>query len=74
VKSGTDRGHKLIYIYQARSIVSNYISTIRRRGWMDIIKMDLSALEWGCMDTIDLSQDRDMLKVLVNTVINLRVP
>jgi hypothetical protein len=29
---------------------------------------------WGGMDWIDLAQDRDQCKALVNTVMNLRVP
>jgi hypothetical protein len=29
---------------------------------------------WGGMDWIDLAQDRDQWKVLVNTIMNLRVP
>jgi hypothetical protein len=41
-----------------------------RRGWVDIIKMDLM----GGMDWIDLAQDRDQWRALVNTVLNLRVP
>jgi hypothetical protein len=41
---------------------------------MDNIKMDLREIGWGCMDWIDLAQDRDNWKVLVNTVMNLRVP
>jgi hypothetical protein len=45
-----------------------------RRRWMDIIKMDLREIEWGGMDWIDLAQNRDRWRVLVNTVMNLRVP
>jgi hypothetical protein len=30
-------------------------------------------LRWGGMDWIDLAQDRDQWRVLVNTVMNLRV-
>jgi hypothetical protein len=42
--------------------------------WVDNLKMDLS--EIGCfgMDWIDLAQDRDQWRALVNTVLNLRVP
>jgi hypothetical protein len=45
-----------------------------RRRWVDNIKMDLR--ETGCdgMDWIDLAQDRDQWRALVNTVMNLRVP
>jgi hypothetical protein len=45
-----------------------------RRRWLDNIKMDLSDIEWGGMDWIDLAQDRDQWTALVNTVMNLRVP
>jgi hypothetical protein len=41
---------------------------------VDDIKIDLREVGWGGMDWIDLAQDRDQWKVLVNTVINLRVP
>jgi hypothetical protein len=36
--------------------------------------MDLTKIEWDGMDWIDLAQDRDQWKALVNAVINLRVP
>jgi hypothetical protein len=38
------------------------------------IKMDISETGWGDMDWIDLAQDRDQWKAVVNTVMNLRVP
>jgi hypothetical protein len=44
-----------------------------RRGW-DNIRMDLREIGWGGMDWIDLAQDRDQWRALVNTVMNLRVP
>jgi hypothetical protein len=45
-----------------------------RRRWVDVIKMDLR--EIGCygMDWIELAQDKDQWRALVNTVMNLRVP
>jgi hypothetical protein len=45
-----------------------------RRRWEDNIKMDLREVGWGGMDWIDLAQDRDRWRALVNTVMNLRVP
>jgi hypothetical protein len=44
-----------------------------RRGWVDIIKVDLRKIGWDGMDWIYLAQDRDQCRALVNTVMNLRV-
>jgi hypothetical protein len=38
------------------------------------MKLDLKEIGWDGMDCIDLAQDRDKWKALVNTVMNLRVP
>jgi hypothetical protein len=46
----------------------------QRRRWVDNIKMDLREVGWDSRDWIYLAQDRDRWRVLVNTVINLRVP
>jgi hypothetical protein len=45
-----------------------------RRRWVDNIKMDLIQIGWNGMGWIDLTQDRDQLRSLVNTVMNFRVP
>jgi hypothetical protein len=41
---------------------------------LDNIKVDLREIGWGDMDWIDLAQDRDQWRALVNTVLNLWVP
>jgi hypothetical protein len=46
-----------------------------RRRWEDNIKMDhLWEIGFGDVDWIHLAQDRDRWRVLVNTLMNLRVP
>jgi hypothetical protein len=45
-----------------------------RRRWVDNIKMDLREIGWDGVDWIELDQDRDQWRTLVNTVMNLRVP
>jgi hypothetical protein len=45
-----------------------------RCRWVDNIKMNLRERGWGDMDWIDLIEDRDQWRALVNTVMNLRVP
>jgi hypothetical protein len=41
---------------------------------VDNIEMDLGDVERDGMDWIDLTQDREKWRALVNTVMNLRVP
>ena len=45
-----------------------------RRRWEDNIKMDLQEMGYGVMDWIELAQDRNRCRALVNAVINLLVP
>jgi hypothetical protein len=45
-----------------------------RRKWVKNIKMDLRDIEWDGMDWIDLAEDRDQWRALVNTTMKLRVP
>jgi hypothetical protein len=44
-----------------------------RRRLEDNIKMNLQGVGFWGMDWIDLTQDKDSWRALVNTVINLRV-
>jgi len=44
------------------------------RRWEDNIKMDLQEVECGGMDWIELAQNRDRGRELVNKIKNLRVP
>jgi hypothetical protein len=44
-----------------------------RRRWVDNIRMDLREIGWNGMDWINLAQDREKWKALVNTVMNLQV-
>jgi hypothetical protein len=41
-----------------------------RHKWVDSIKMDLREIGW---DGIDVAEDREQWRALVNMVINLRV-
>jgi hypothetical protein len=45
-----------------------------RRRWADNIKIDLREIGWDGRDWIEMAQDRDQWRALVNTVMNLRVP
>ena len=45
-----------------------------RHRWEGNIKMDLQELGCEGMDWIELTQDRDRWRALVNAVMNLRVP
>ena len=47
---------------------------IPRRRWEDNIKMDLQEVGCGAMEWIELAQDRDRWRTLVNAVMKLRVP
>ena len=45
-----------------------------KHRWEDNIEMDLQEVGCGGMGWIELAQDRDRWRALVNAIINLRVP
>jgi hypothetical protein len=45
-----------------------------RPRWEDNIKMNLQEVGYGGMDWIELAHDRNRWRVVVNAVMNLRVP
>ena len=44
-----------------------------RRRWEDNMRTDLREVGCGCVDWMDLAQDRDRWRALVSAVMNLRV-
>ena len=45
-----------------------------RHRWEDNIRMDLQEVGCGGMDSIEMAQDMNSWRALVNAVMNLRVP
>jgi hypothetical protein len=45
-----------------------------RRRWEDNIRMDFQEVGCGGMDWIELAQDKDRWRTLVNVLMNFRVP
>jgi hypothetical protein len=41
---------------------------------VDNFKIDLREIGWDEVDWMDMAQDKDQRRALVNTVLNLRVP
>jgi hypothetical protein len=72
-----------IFLRQNKIFVTEYSSLMPegrrplgrpRRRWVDNIKIDLREIGCDGVDWVDLAQDRDQWRALVNTVMNLRVP
>jgi hypothetical protein len=55
-------------------VIITHMSGRPRRRWLDNIKMDLGERGWDGRDLIELAQDRDQWRALVNMVMNLRIP
>jgi hypothetical protein len=45
-----------------------------KHRWVNNSKMNLREIKWDSLLLIDMAQDRDQRKALVNKVMNLRVP
>jgi hypothetical protein len=45
-----------------------------RRRYVDNMRMDLGDVGLGDVDWIDLAQDRNSWRALVNSLLNLRIP
>jgi hypothetical protein len=45
-----------------------------RSRWEDNIRMDLREMGCGCVDWMELAQDRDRWRAFVSAVMNLRFP
>jgi hypothetical protein len=46
----------------------------QRRRWVDNTKIILRDIGWDGVDWMDMAQDRDQWRALVNMILNLRVP
>jgi hypothetical protein len=50
------------------------LKSYRTMVWVDSIEMYRPETGWGFLDWIDLAQDKDHWRALLNTFTNLRVP
>ena len=64
-----DTQRVLVGIYNGKRPLGRH-----RRRWKSNIEIDLQEVRWGGMEWIDLAQDRDRLRELVNAVMNFRIP
>jgi hypothetical protein len=61
--------------FYANELWTSYFLLRRPRSrWTDNIKMDLQEVGCGGMDWIELVQDRDRWRALVNVIVNILVP
>jgi hypothetical protein len=66
-------GDRIVYrVLEGKSEGKSQLVKPRRR-WEDGIRMDLRETAWDSVEWIQLAQDRDRWRALVNTVMNLRV-
>jgi hypothetical protein len=43
-------------------------------NWENNIKINLQAVGWGGMDSVDMVQDRDMWRAVEDATMNFRIP
>jgi hypothetical protein len=58
----------------SRPSITRMVKSRRMIGldiWLVNINMDLSEIKWGCMDWINMAQDKDWWMARVNTVMNI---
>jgi hypothetical protein len=67
-------GQKYAYRVLVRKPEGMRLSRKPRRRSEDNIRMDLREIGWGGMDCINLAQERDQWRTLVNTAVNFQVP
>jgi hypothetical protein len=55
-------------------IIASSVDRLQYNIGEDNIRMDLRETRWGRMYWIDLAQDREQWRALVNMIMNLQVP
>jgi hypothetical protein len=73
IETGGETSLRSINSVLVFGIMKNILN-ISRRKWVDNIQMDLGEIRWGGVVWIDVAQDRDRWRALVNTVMNPRLP
>ena len=68
-----EEGRGVYKVYVGRPEGKRQLGRPRRR-WVDNIKMDHQKVGRGCGDWMELAEDGDSWRALVNTVMNFRVP
>ena len=69
-RMGEERGVHRVLVWKPEG--KRLLGRLRRR-WEDNIKMDLQEVGGGCGDWMELAQDRDRWRAVVNTVMSFRV-
>jgi hypothetical protein len=62
----------IIHTLNSCNIICYYIQSLQGKNYLYIITF--REIGWDGMDWIDLAQDRDQWRALVNMVMNLQVP